>query len=372
MLHCPDCGAVPAAEADLPVTLDESLPPDAELPAAWRNAPCPKCGGPAERDADTFDTFIESSWYQARFCAPDAAAMVDERARAWLPVDQYVGGIEHAILHLLYARFFHRLMRDEGLVDGDEPFARLLTQGMVLHGGRKMSKSLGNTVDPEPLIERYGADTVRLFMLFASPPEQTLEWSAQGVEGCHRFLKRLWHYAGRQLAAPGGDAADDGGREARRRETRRLLHETVERARGMMERHAFNTVVAANMELLNHLLRQPDDPSAAGRALARECLDAMTRMLAPMVPHAAHALWRALGKTEPLLDAPWPEADPAALARATEEIVVQVDGKVRARLQLAADADAAEVERAARAPTPGCGNSCRTGNWPAPCTCRTG
>ena len=359
MLHCPDCGEVPAPEAELPVALDESLPPDAELPAAWRRAPCPQCGGPAERDADTFDTFIESSWYQARFCAPDAAAMVDGRARAWLPVDQYVGGIEHAILHLLYARFFHRLMRDEGLVEGDEPFARLLTQGMVLHGGRKMSKSFGNTVDPAPLIERYGADTVRLFVLFAAPPEHTLEWSDRGVEGCHRFLKRLWHYAARQLgadgadgggaAADGGEAAADDGAAARRRDTRRRLHETVARAHGMMERHAFNTVIAANMELLNHLLRQPDDPGAAGRALARECLDAMTRMLAPMIPHTTHALWRALGRTEALLDAPWPEADPAALERATEEIVVQVDGKVRARLQLAADADAAEVERAARA-----------------------
>ena len=353
MLHCPDCGEVPVPEAELPVALDESLPPDAEPPAAWRRVPCPQCGGMAERDADTFDTFMESSWYQARFCAPDAAAMVDDRARAWLPVDQYVGGIEHAILHLLYARFFHRLMRDEGLVDGDEPFARLLTQGMVLHGGRKMSKSLGNTVDPAPLIERYGADTVRLFVLFASPPEHTLEWSEQGVEGCHRFLKRLWHYAGRQLAAAGGAAAgggtDDGAGEARRQETRRLLHETIGRARGMMERHAFNTVIAANMELLNHLQRQPDDASAAGRALARECLEAMTRMLAPMIPHTAHALWQGLGAAGPLLDAPWPEADPAALERATEEIVVQVDGKVRARLQLPADADAAAVERAARA-----------------------
>ena len=349
MLHCAACGEVPVPAAELPVALDESLPPDAEPPAAWRRAPCPQCGAPAERDADTFDTFIESSWYQARFCAPDAAAMVDDRARAWLPVDQYVGGIEHAILHLLYARFFHRLMRDEGLVGGDEPFARLLTQGMVLNGGRKMSKSLGNTVDPAPLIERYGADTVRLFVLFAAPPEHTLEWSEKGVEGCHRFLKRLWRYAGRELAKDGGGAADGGAGAARRRETRRLLHETIARARGMMERHAFNTAVAANMELLNHLLRQPDDPSAAGRALARECLEAMTRMLAPMVPHLAHALWGALGKAEPLLDAPWPEADPAALERATEEIVVQVDGKVRARLQLAADADAAEVERAARA-----------------------
>ena len=338
MIHCEECGVVPVPEEDLPVVLDETLPPEADLPESWRVVKCPKCGRPAQRDTDTFDTFVESSWYQARFCSPDADdAMLDDRARYWLPVDQYIGGIEHAILHLLYARFFHKLMRDEGLVDGDEPFAHLLTQGMVLKDGHKMSKSWGNVVDPEPLIERYGADTVRLFMLFASPPEHTLEWSDSGVEGCSRFLKRFWRFAYQHRDCASAEGVDAGGLDSQQEELRRKLHETIEKAGRVVEqRHTFNTAIAANMELLNDLMRLSEDGKAEP-GLVRECLEAMLRMLAPAVPHLTHVLWHEFGFGGVILDQPWPEADESALQRSVEQIVVQVNGKVRAQLELAVD-----------------------------------
>ena len=349
MIHCPKCGIVPVPDADLPVRLDEELPPAEALPEAWLNVACPKCGGPAQRDTDTFDTFVESSWYQARFCSHDAEhAMLDERARHWLPVDQYIGGIEHAILHLLYARYFHKLMRDAGLVEGDEPFAHLLTQGMVLKDGRKMSKSMGNVVDPEPLIEHYGADTVRLFMLFASPPEHTLEWSDSGVEGCARFLKRLWRFACDHAQAEGEASPPAEARTPKQQELRRRLHETIRKAGSVIgRRHTFNTAIAANMELLNELLRF-DDAGAGGRALVRECLSAMLRMLAPAVPHAAHVLWRELGFDGAVLEQPWPAVDEDALQQSVERLVVQVNGKVRAELELPTGASEQEVEQAAK------------------------
>ena len=338
MIHCGECGIVAVPDEDLPVVLDETLPPKAELPEEWKAVPCPECGRPARRDTDTFDTFVESSWYQARFCSYDADdAMLDDRARQWLPVDQYIGGIEHAILHLLYARFFHKLMRDEGLVSGDEPFARLLTQGMVLKDGHKMSKSWGNVVDPEPLIERYGADTVRLFVLFASPPEHTLEWSDSGVEGCARFLRRFWRFAYKHRDCASAESARPDGLDAPQRDLRRKLHETIQKTGRVVERrHTFNTVVAANMELLNALTRLSDEDEV-GPALVRECLEAMLRMLAPIVPHLSHVLWRALGLGGTVLDQPWPEVDESALERSVERIVVQVNGKVRAQLELATD-----------------------------------
>ena len=346
MIHCAECGVVPVPEEDLPVVLDESLPPEAELPEEWKTVPCPKCGRPAQRDTDTFDTFVESSWYQARFCSHDAEdAMLDDRARYWLPVDQYIGGIEHAILHLLYARYFHKLMRDEGLVDGDEPFAHLLTQGMVLKDGHKMSKSWGNVVDPDPLIERYGADTVRLFMLFASPPEHTLEWSDSGVEGCSRFLKRFWRFVYQHRECASAEDVNAEELDPQQEELRRKLHETIRRVGHAVEqRHTFNTAVAANMELLNDLMHL-SDAGKAEPALVRECLEAMLRMLAPIVPHLSHVLWRELGFEGIALDQPWPEADEAALQRSVEQIVVQVNGKVRAQLEFAVDVGEDELRQ---------------------------
>ncbi len=309
-------------------------------------------GRKAKRETDTFDTFMESSWYFTRFTCPDyAAGMVDrEKADYWLPVDQYVGGIEHAILHLLYARFYHKLMRDAGLVGCDEPFANLLTQGMVLKDGAKMSKSKGNVVDPEALIEKYGADTVRLFILFAAPPEQSLEWSDSGVEGAFRFLKRLW----RQVAAfvnEDGEVPplDRDALTPEQKALRRRIHQTIARVDdAMSRRYTFNTAIAANMELLNALARFEDD-TPQGRALRREGLEAIVLMLAPIVPHICHELWQALGHEGMVIDAPWPQVDERALVQDTVELVVQVNGKLRGKIQVPADADRETVEQAALA-----------------------
>jgi leucyl-tRNA synthetase len=255
IVNCPECGAVPVPEEQLPVVLPEEVAfdgvgsPIKRMPEFYETT-CPKCGGKAERETDTFDTFMESSWYYARYaCRSNDSAMLDERADYWLPVDQYIGGIEHAILHLLYARFYHKLLRDEGLVHSDEPFANLLTQGMVLKDGSKMSKSKGNTVDPQELIERYGADTVRLFTMFAAPPEQSLEWNDSGVEGAHRFLKRLWAYVNEHQAALGG-AIETG--EATK-DARREIHEALSQALIDFGKYQFNTVVAACMKMMNTL-----------------------------------------------------------------------------------------------------------------------
>ena len=346
MLYCQDCGVVPVAEEDLPVVLDEDLPPEADIPDDWKVTKCPECGKRALRDTDTFDTFVESSWYQARFCSHDAdKAMLDERVRYWMPVDQYIGGIEHAILHLLYARFFHKLLRDEGLIGGDEPFSHLLTQGMVLKDGHKMSKSRGNTVDPEPLIERYGADTVRLFVLFAAPPEHALEWSDSGVEGCSRFLKRLWRFVHRHLKDAPVAQTDVPESSPGQKDLRRKLHETIRKVGHVIEsRHTFNTAIAANMELLNDIMRL-NDAGGVRPALLRECLQAILLMLAPIVPHLSHVLWEELGFSGAVLDQPWPETDASALRRTSERIGVQVNGKVRAQLEVATDIDEDELKR---------------------------
>ncbi len=354
IVNCPQCGAVPVAEEDLPVVLPEEVAfggsgsPLQRMPRFYETT-CPRCGAAARRETDTFDTFFESSWYYARYCSPDNdRAMVDARVNYWLPVDQYIGGIEHAVLHLLYARFFHKLMRDFGLVRGDEPFTRLLTQGMVLKDGAKMSKSKGNTVDPQALIERYGADTVRLFVMFAAPPEQSLEWSDSGVEGAHRFLRRLWRQVqGHVSSAP--DAPQAAAPETRRRELRRRLHETIAKVGDDMgRRHTFNTAIAANMELLNQLARF-QDRSPEGRALMQEALEAVVLMLSPIVPHIAHALWSALGRDTPIVDMPWPRPDPGALAQERLELVVQVNGRLRGRIRVPADSARAAVEQAALA-----------------------
>nr|VFK40820.1 MAG: leucyl-tRNA synthetase [Candidatus Kentron sp. SD]VFK46669.1 MAG: leucyl-tRNA synthetase [Candidatus Kentron sp. SD] len=375
VINCPDCGVVPVPDDDLPVLLPENVElGDGTSPLksdpAFYEVDCPVCGAKAQRETDTFDTFMESSWYYARYACPDQnLAMLDEKANYWLPVDQYIGGIEHAILHLLYARFFHKLLRDAGLVASDEPFANLLTQGMVLKDGAKMSKSKGNTVDPEQLIEKYGADTVRLFTMFAAPPDQALEWSDSAVEGAFRFLRRLWRLVaghvedggwlgssaaspqGRRNPAP-GTATNDAEKDLRRR-----IHETILKVSDDVgRRYTFNTAIAAVMELVNELARwrergAPETPSdeTSKRALLQEGLEAVVLLLSPIVPHITAVLWRELGHAEPLLDTPWPKADPEALQRDQITLVVQVKGKLRGQITVATDASREEIEQAALA-----------------------
>ncbi|MCP4042828.1 MAG: class I tRNA ligase family protein, partial [Gammaproteobacteria bacterium] len=311
---------------------------------------CPQCGEEAVRETDTFDTFMESSWYFARYACPDSdGEMLDGRAEYWLPVDQYIGGIEHAILHLLYARFFHKVMRDEGLVKSDEPFTNLLTQGMVLKDGAKMSKSKGNTVDPAQLIERYGADTVRLFTMFAAPPDQALEWSDSGVEGAFRFLKRLWKIAADHVNGGEVGTLDPGALSPSQRAMRRQVHETIAKVSDDIgRRYTFNTAIAAVMELINGLSKF-SDTSAQGRALVQEALEAVVLSLAPIVPHISHALWHQLGHPDPVVGAPWPEVDAAALVRDEVEMVVQVNGKLRARITVPVDAGREDVQTTALA-----------------------
>jgi len=308
-------------------------------------------GSPAKRETDTFDTFMESSWYYARFCCPDAGSMLDERADHWLPVDLYIGGIEHAILHLLYARFFHKLLRDAGLVQSDEPFKRLLTQGMVLKDGAKMSKSLGNTVDPQELIDAYGADTVRLFMMFAAPPEQSLEWSDEGVKGAYRFLRRLWDRVQQHAAggvSPGGRPAQDQ-LDSRQKALRKQVHDTVAKVSDDIgRRYTFNTAIAATMELVNAINRY-ESQDDTDRLLVQEALENVVLVLAPIVPHLGHALWLQLGQTEPVIDADWPEADDGVRAADSVTLVVQVNGKLRARIEIDAGLDKDAVEAAALA-----------------------
>ncbi len=343
VVNCPSCGAVPVPDEELPVRLPEDVDfhghgsPLSDL-ADFINADCPECGRAATRETDTFDTFMESSWYYARYtCADQGGAMLDERANYWLPVDQYIGGIEHAILHLLYARFYHKLLRNEGMVQSDEPFTRLLTQGMVLKDGSKMSKSRGNTVDPMSLIDRYGADTVRMFTLFAAPPEQSLEWSDAGVEGSFRFLKRLWKIVlGHQPCdLPNFSDLD---LSAELKSLRRKTHETVARvSRDFAERYAFNTAIAAVMELLNALTRynqERADFNQIERWVMQEALEMSTLMLAPMAPHFCHVVWRLLGHEGAIMDADWPEVDASALEKDQTLIVLQVNGKLRGRMEV--------------------------------------
>jgi leucyl-tRNA synthetase len=275
--------------------------------------------------------------------------MLDAEADYWTPVDQYVGGVEHAILHLLYARFFHKLMRDEGLVDSDEPFTRLLTQGMVLKDGAKMSKSKGNTVDPQALIERYGADTVRLFSMFAAPPEQSLDWSDSGVEGAHRFLKRLWRLVEQHLSQGPHPRLAVSELNDEQKALRRKIHETLAKVGDDYgRRQTFNTAIAAVMELTNEISRMATN-DGQGRAVVAEGLRLSVLMLCPVVPHISHALWQALGGDGEVIDTPWPDVDESALARDTIEMVVQVRGKVRAKIEVPAEADKDEVEASALA-----------------------
>ena len=353
IINCGQCGEVPVPESELPVVLPEDVSfdgvgsPIKKMPAFYQTT-CPQCGGKAERETDTFDTFMESSWYFARYASPgNDSAMLDKRANYWMPVDQYIGGIEHAILHLLYARFYNKLLRDEGLLANDEPFTNLLTQGMVLKDGAKMSKSKGNTVDPHALIEQYGADTARLFMMFAAPPEQSLEWSDAGVEGAHRFLKRLWKrvYSHLQVGQPPPLKVDE--LTDAQQALRRQVHETVAKfSDDVGRRFTFNTAIASVMELLNALNRY-DDASPQDRAVVQEALEMVVRLLAPIVPHICHNLWQALGHEDAIIDCAWPQADEAALSRNEIQMVVQVNGKLRARIAVAADAERKQVEETA-------------------------
>lgn len=398
IIHCPSCGDVPVPDEQLPVVLPEDVVPDGgasplkRMPEFYQTT-CPKCGGAATRETDTMDTFVESSWYYARYASPQCTTgMVDpQAANTWLPVDQYIGGIEHAILHLLYARFFHKLMRDEGLVQGDEPFTRLLTQGMVLAdtyyretpdgkkdwfnpadvslekddkgrainailttdnqpvligGMEKMSKSKNNGVDPQALIDQYGADTARLFMMFASPPDQSLEWSDAGVEGAHRFLKRLWrsvYLHSQKGAVPTLDTAN---LDNNSRDLRRKTHETIGKTTDdIARRFTFNTAIAAIMELLNSV-QKLDAKEGQTLAVEREALEAATLILSPIVPHIAESLWQALGHSD-IVNAAWPTVDPNALTRSSIELMIQVNGKLRGKIEVAVDADNASIEQAA-------------------------
>ena len=361
MIHCDSCGVLPVPEHDLPVVLPtevefEGVRSPLVTMESFLNVPCPKCGKPARRETDTFDTFMESSWYYARFACPDAnSPMVDDRVNYWAPVDHYVGGIEHAILHLLYARFYFKLMRDEGLVEADEPFNDLLMLGMVLQGGKKMSKSAGDAGDPQKLLEKYGADAVRTAMMFAAPPDQSFEWSEAGLEGAMRFLKRLWSLVGTHVAGSTEVPSLDGGEplSSGAAELRRKAHETLGRADDDLGRRLqFNTVVSAAMELSNAISRfEPAGDS--DQAVVEEALRIVVIILSPIAPHITHELWRQLqrgatDKQSALVYATWPEVDESALQQSVLQLVVQVNGKVRGKIEVPADLDQAGILAAAK------------------------
>lgn len=341
MIHCSHCGTVPVPEQDLPVILPEeiefqgTISPLRSLPAFYQTQ-CPKCGENAERETDTFDTFVESSWYYARYtCSDQNFAMLDERANYWLSVDQYVGGIEHAVMHLLYARFFHKLMRDAGLVNSNEPFTRLLTQGMVLKDGIKMSKSKGNVVDPEELIAKFGADTVRLFIIFAAPPEQSLEWSDSGVEGSHRFLKRLWAFAHHHhawLSPVNNQSLTSAALSFEQKTMRRQTHEILHQANYDMTRQQFNTVVSGSMKLLNLLQDAAKEENQTWQPIINEGFSILLRLLAPIAPHITQMLWQELGHSDLIIHAQWPQPDPEALQADAIQLSVQVNGKLRGHI----------------------------------------
>ena len=356
MINCSKCGPVAVPDADLPVVLPTDIDfdgvgsPIKKMPEFYQTQ-CPECGGKAERETDTFDTFMESSWYYARYASRDCdKAMLDDKANYWGPVDQYIGGIEHAILHLLYARFFHKLMRDLGLVDSDEPFKRLLTQGMVLKDGTKMSKSKGNTVDPQSLIQQYGADTVRLFIMFAAPPEQSLEWSDSGVEGANRFLRRLWKQVYQHTSQGKTEALLTENLNEKQQALHRKTHETIKKVTDDYARRlTFNTAIAAVMELSNQLGKHPVN-EAQDRALVQEALEACILLISPIVPHICHTLWQTLTTDSiPLEAASWPKYDEAAFVQSTQKLAVQVNGKLRSNIEVEVDADKDSIQTAALA-----------------------
>ncbi len=400
LIHCDDCGVVPVPDDQLPVVLPEDLVPDGSgnplvKTPSFYECTCPKCGKPARRETDTMDTFVDSSWYYTRYtCADEKHAMTDLRVNYWMPVDQYIGGIEHAILHLLYSRFWSKVMRDLGLVQFDEPFANLLTQGMVLNeifyrkaeSGRityynpaevdiqydeqgkhcgailqadqqpvesdgigTMSKSKNNGVDPQSLVEQYGADTARLFMMFASPPTQTLEWADAGVDGAFRFLKRLWKqvYSHLENGVVAIDSAQLKTLSPELKAVRFQLHQTINKVTDDLERrHTFNTAIASVMELMNSLAKIKATETTA-RHLMQEALESIVILLSPIVPHICHVLWRELKPGSELLDQPWPKADNSALVQDEIKLILQVNGKLRSQISITKDTAAAEIERIA-------------------------
>ena len=401
IIHCDSCGDVPVPEDQLPVVLPEDVVPDgagsplARMPEFY-DCSCPKCGAKAKRETDTMDTFVESSWYFARYASPhyDQGMVDPAAANHWLPVDQYIGGIEHAILHLLYARFFHKLMRDEGLVNSNEPFKNLLTQGMVVaetyyrtleNGGKdwfnpadvvverdakakvigaklasdglpveiggteKMSKSKNNGVDPQSMIDAYGADTCRLFMMFASPPDMSCEWSDSGIEGANRFLRRVWRLAYSHVSGGLPGALDVATLTDDQKAVRRAIHLAIKQASvDIGQHHKFNTAIAQVMTLMN-VLEKATTASEQDRALLQEGLETVALLLAPIAPHICHELWQQLGKQGAIIDAPWPQVDESALVQDSLTLVVQVNGKLRGQIDVPASATREEVEASARA-----------------------
>ncbi|MCF5140118.1 leucine--tRNA ligase [Pseudomonas sp. PA-6-1D] len=400
IIHCETCGDVPVPEDQLPVVLPEDVVPDgagsplARMPEFYE-CTCPKCGAPAKRETDTMDTFVESSWYYARYASPHYEGGLVEKSAAdhWLPVDQYIGGIEHAILHLLYARFFHKLMRDEGLVSSDEPFKNLLTQGMVIAetyyrreangaytwfnpadvelerdskakvisatlksdglpveigGTEKMAKSKNNGVDPQSMIDQFGADTCRLFMMFASPPDMSAEWSDSGVEGSHRFLKRVWRLAHAHVSQGLPGKLDVASLSDEQKAIRRSTHLAIRQAsQDVGQNHKFNTAIAQVMTLMNVLEKAPQ-ATEQDRALVQEGLEAVVLLLAPITPHISHELWSRLGHSDAVIDARWPVQDDSALVQDTLQLVIQVNGKLRGQIDMPASASREDVEAAAR------------------------
>ena len=315
----------------------------------WYQTSCPNCGSVAIRETDTFDTFMESSWYYARFASHNhSEGMLDDRAKYWTSVDHYVGGEEHAILHLLYARFFHKVMRDEGLVESDEPFEKLLALGMVLQGGTKMSKSAGDAGDPQLLMDRFGADAVRMAMMFAAPPEQSFEWSENGVESANKWLRtRLWNTVVDHLSGGAMPPLDIASLSSEQKDLRRAVHETLAKCEDDFGRRlAFNTVVAAVMSLMNQVAKF-EDSSGQGRAVVHEALTAAVLIMSPITPHICHALWRMLGLGD-IEIADWLSVDESALEKSVIELAVQVNGKLRGKVELSPDADQDEATRVAR------------------------
>lgn len=353
IIHCEKCGEVPVPAEQLPVVLPEDVVMDGvgspiKKDPNFYETTCPTCGGKATRETDTLDTFFESSWYFARYASFDCnTAMADSRANYWLPVDQYVGGIEHAILHLLYARFFNKLMRDVGLLKNDEPFTNLLTQGMVLKDGSKMSKSKGNTVDPQALIDTNGADTARLFMMFAAPPEQSLEWADSGVEGANRFLRRLWKAVYDHVELGQIAAYTQGELTAELKAIRLQLHLTIEKvADDYGRRHSFNTAISSVMELMNALAKI-EGTDEVTRSVRQEVLQNVALLLSPIVPHICQAIWAELCPHSHILDAGWPVADKSAMVQDSVEYVIQVNGKLRGSITVAKTENKETLEKLA-------------------------